>query len=847
MAATPRTPAGPRSAAPARPHPSFSDALRALPDDALVALLRERPDLASPSPSTLRSLAARASSRTSLERVLARQDALVLAVLEAVLVLGPPAQRGDDAPAPDDGPRTPDVVAALGTAADGAAAVRAAIDGALVRGLLWDAGDDPRDPVLRACPGLDEVLGPYPAGLGPARPAGVPEPAADALDDLPPGAREVLDALAWGPPVGVAPPRTPGRPATAARAAVDALLARHLLLASDDRHVVLPRDVGLRLRGGRTHRDLAATAPRPAGRDVPRATVDAEAASAALEVVRQVGVLVTAWEASPPPLLRAGGLGVRDLRRAAQALETDEPTAAVVVELAAAAGLVADDGDAPASYVPTDRALDWEDLDDASRWALLAGAWATARRTPWLVGSRDEKGTLRAPLSPDLHRPWVPRLRASVLDVLAAGRTDDGATAPGPDAVGDVLRWRTPRAVPPAQAVAGLLREAAVLGVTGAGALSGPGEALHATLAAGPTDPDALATVLADALAVVLPAEVDEVLLQGDLTGIVPGRPSRDLSALLGRSADVESRGAATTVRFSPASVTRALDHGLAADDLLAALGARSPVPVPQPLAYLVHDVARRHEALRVGSAGSYVRAADAAALAGLAEDPALAGLGLVRLAPTVLAAAVPAAELQEALRGRGLLPALEGPDGRVLQLERRRPRAVARPAGVRRLGGARPADDAAPARVPVARLAELVARLRTADAAPGSGVGRPEGWGTPGTGGTPGTAETTDSAPAPAQGRATGPTSSSSPAGAHGHRPADAPGVPDSLALLREAIRDGERVWVEVVGPTGSPTRRLLRPLRLDAGRLRALDTDREAELTVAVHRIAAVEPADA
>ena len=42
---------------------TFSDAVRERSDEGLVALLRARPDLASPSPSTLRSLAARASSR----------------------------------------------------------------------------------------------------------------------------------------------------------------------------------------------------------------------------------------------------------------------------------------------------------------------------------------------------------------------------------------------------------------------------------------------------------------------------------------------------------------------------------------------------------------------------------------------------------------------------------------------------------------------------------------------------------------------------------------------------------------------------------------------------------------
>ncbi|WP_040398981.1 hypothetical protein, partial [Cellulomonas massiliensis] len=62
---------------------AFTGYLRARGDDELVALLRARPDLASPSPSTLASLAVRATSRASLQRALAGVDAGVLQVLEA--------------------------------------------------------------------------------------------------------------------------------------------------------------------------------------------------------------------------------------------------------------------------------------------------------------------------------------------------------------------------------------------------------------------------------------------------------------------------------------------------------------------------------------------------------------------------------------------------------------------------------------------------------------------------------------------------------------------------------------------------------------------------------------------
>ncbi|MFE7504907.1 helicase-associated domain-containing protein [Promicromonospora sp. NPDC057488] len=872
-------------AAPAATTRHFADDLRQRSDTALAALLRARPDLAAPSPSTLRSLAARASSRTSLERALARADALTLQVLEAVLALEPvfraPPGGADAGGPPLPGPLSPEVVTwALGGSADDRSLVEAAVHRAVEQALLWDGGPDAdqgpdQGPDLRTSPGLDELLGPNPAGLGPhvePVPDGLAEAvgrslgsapgraATDAtlgtlLADAPGGARAILDALAWGPPVGVVPPAG-SRP----RDAVNWLVTAHLLVRSDARHVVLPRLVGLALRGGHTHRTPHTRPPEPQGRTVPTATADAEAASAALELVRRVRLLRQSWDDSPSSVLRAGGLGVRDLRRIAAQLEADEPATAFVVEVAALAGLVRDDGEAPPSYVPT--VTDWDDLDDAARWARLAGAWLTARRAPWLVGSRDDKGALRAPLSPDLQRPWVPRLRHSVLGVLAAARGADAVLAPTPGAVVEVLTWHTPRSVPPASAVEGLLAEAEWLGVTGAGALSAPGLALleHDAPADGTAGGPGAAEPpdVAGVLRAVLPHEVDEILLQGDLTGIVPGRPSRELARLLERSTDVESRGAATTVRFSPASVTRALDQGETADGLLDELAHRSPVPVPQPLEYLVRDTARRHGAVRVGSASAYLRAADATVLAGLEHDPSLAGLGLVRLAPTVLAASVPAAALHEALRSRGLVSALEGPDGRVLVARRGvtgRAMPAPRSAAAIRMGSA--ADVATRAPDPEALVAELRAveaaaragaRAR-ADAAEVAHSVAPPGP-VPLRGyrvvspAVPVTAdEVTVTATAP------GPPSAPEPAGPAG--PAelldDDAGTQhpaDGLALLRDALRDGSTVIIEVAGHTGRLERRELKPLNLDGGRLRALDPDREAELTIAVHRIASVLP---
>lgn len=787
---------------------TFSEHLRGRSDDDLVRLLLRRPDLAHPSPATLASLAARATSRPSLERALAGVDAAVLQAVESVVVL---LAGADPAADPGAGVRARDVVAAVGADRGTAPAVREALRDATDLALLHPVGGRAADPVLRPAPGVAELLGPGAAGLASARTDDPDEAAVrKALAAAPAAGRAVLDALTWGPPVGVRPAAGP------AADAVTELLRLGLLVRADDRHVLLPRSVALVLRDGRTHR---APATPPGDADLPHrdaALVEAEHATAAERAVRLVAGLVRLWEQAPPPVLRAGGLGVRDLRRTAAALEVAEPEAALVVELAGAGGLVRDDGEETPHWVPTTAADEWLAQDLPGRWARLAAWWATTTRTPALVGTRDDRGGVRAALGPDGARPWAPRLRRQVLDVL-----EDLApgAAPTAEQVRAVLAWRTPRAVPPADAVGAVLREAGWLGVLGAGALPAAARALR--------DDDPL-PALARALDAALPAAVDDLLLQADLTGIVPGRPGAALEALLDASARVESRGGALTVRFTPESVRAALDAGRSADDLLEELAAHARGHVPQPLEYLVRDAARRHGRLRVGSASSYVRVEDPALLAGLAEDPRHAALGLVRLAPTVLAAQAPVHELLAALRAHGLAPVAETPDGQVLH---------ATPT-VRRVAAARVrADEPARGGVPPAgRAAALVGVLRRAGSGHGAAA-HPGAGGGSGTGGGSGA------------GGGSGTPGAHGGAGARPAGPGRSGGTADAaeaLGLLREAAAGHTEVWLDVVGSRGALERRRVRPVRVDGGRVRVVDTSRDAEIVVAAHRVAAVTPVD-
>ncbi len=65
---------------------SFADALAAMPDGELAALLRQRPDAAVPPPADFDVLASRLSSQHSVSRVAETVDQFVLDVLEALVV-----------------------------------------------------------------------------------------------------------------------------------------------------------------------------------------------------------------------------------------------------------------------------------------------------------------------------------------------------------------------------------------------------------------------------------------------------------------------------------------------------------------------------------------------------------------------------------------------------------------------------------------------------------------------------------------------------------------------------------------------------------------------------------------
>ena len=848
--------------------------LTALPDREVAALLVARPDLAAPPSSSFLALATRAGAPGSIEHALAGLDAPTLAVAEAVMALSRPdeSRRAGGA-----GPSK--VTEGIEAAGDGLAEVAengqdggvggepaggepaddetvghpagnpANPDHTDLAGLVAAHLPLPAEQVIEALghlrrlalviegrpvAALETAFGPHPFSLGPwaAEPLSTEQlpPTLEELSEhsasgaggkpvIPAASVEMLQALTWGPPAGTL--RAGG---TAPGAAP--LIERGWLERSSDAHgrtrFILPRQVALALRGGRLTRE-SLTAPEAGDLETVGADVVAsESSFHAEEAVRLVAALLEEWGREGGTIRRTGGVSARALARTADALDLEADAAARIIEMAAGAGLLGLDDDGTA-WVPSSLAAGWLTDSLPQRWAPLALAWSGSARTPWLTGTRDDDGTLRAVLSPDLEAGWAARLRARVLALL--GDLPPGASAT-PAFVRAALTWQSPRRTIPGGAISAVLAEAETLGITGGGALTEAGRILARRAAAsldeqdtglsdrpgGPIDPgdagraeeaggeahteplsdDEALPALEAALAADLPAAVEMILVQSDLTAIVPGRPAPELAALLERTSVVESRGGALTVRFTPESVRGALDVGYRAEEITQAIGRYSPTPLPDSLSVLIQDAARHHGAVRVRAVSALLRIGDEATAAGLLAEPRLRDLGLDQVAPGILVATASAGQVLRELRATGLAPVTEDASGHLVvgpataQQARRAPEPT-RPGSEHSVRRRRPGRR---------ELTSLVGRLRVGqEALQAAGE----------------TAVATDPVHA--------------------------------LAVLRQAQSSRSRLRLSLAGPDGAVQERQVRVMAVEPGRVRLRDVVRETELTVAVHRIVSVE----
>ncbi|MDQ6741253.1 MAG: helicase-associated domain-containing protein [Actinomycetota bacterium] len=599
---------------------------------------------------------------------------------------------------------------------------------------------------------------------------------------------------------------------------VDWLLARGLLVPLDNEHVELPSDVAMVLRGRVIVRDFSVAPPAPQLRATSSSLVSNAALGSIAEVLRLETELLAQVQNTPLATLRAGGVGVREVRRLADALRIDTEMTTLLLELAALASLLVLDVDTSRWRVAQTH---WQQLPREQQWLWLATSWLKADRAPALVGqpsSRDGSGGgntsgnasgsagsgtgsktagtgLINALGAEAYRPDAPVLRKQTLAIMlelsdeaAAASTDAGDTGTSPSAAsaqgmvpvldgGAILarfQWRQPRlARRLPRLLPGFLHEAELLGLTGSGSLTVMGSAV----ASGKPE-EALA-----ALHAALPRPLAHVLLQADLTAVAPGYLSPELTAELNLLAAAEGQGPATIFRFSAASLRRALDAGQDAEGILDFLARHSATDIPQPLRYLVEDTAARHGRLRVGTAFSYLQSEDEMMLQELLQIPVLKHLGLVALAPTVLTAKSGAREVAAALRELGMAPAvLESDGGGPVKVPQSGP-AVVQPG---RASAREPAEE------------DIAAQLSALRSKPSWVPAGPE----------------------------TGPQL--------------------GLETLRQAIRLKKSVNISIVDSNGNHDQQVLVPLSVSGGRVRVYDPGREIERVVSIHRVMDVELAE-
>ncbi|MEO1065316.1 MAG: helicase-associated domain-containing protein [Actinomycetota bacterium] len=642
---------------------ALTDHLRSLPDGDLVELFQHRPDLATAADHGFGALARRAGSAHSLGRLLVRSDVGMLVAAEAVCA-APGASVGD-------------LAELVGT--DDVDAMVDALDRLRRRGavMVEQGGVHPAGQLLE--------LFPYPFGLGRSvrrLAAGATvaelETLLQRLDgDAATGShtellgqlatlfsdedrvRAVLDSLP-ADAVALASRLVERRmplvdlPIRAQRDPSDprvALIGAGMLHPIGHERAELAREVSFALVEG----GLAPTTPfrpPPALRhDGPdRARVDAGAATAAARLLTSAEQLIDDLTTRPASLRRDRTLGVRELKRLSKLVGLEAHDTARLVELVVVAELAALD---EAAVVVTEAGSAW--LDDArhERWLHLVHAWLDTDRLLSLSGAPDADGRQRPALA---HQSEPIDVRSARLDLLrvVAGTPDEVAF--DRPSLWTLATWFAPnrwggRALPVEETVEWMVREAELLGLV---ADDAPSSAARPA-----ADGDDLA--LEDVGRRFLPADESRIVLQSDLTAVAFGALEPRAASTLAEMADRERADGATRYRFSAASVRRALDVGWRPEDLLAFLTDRAVSGVPQPLEYLINDVARRHGHLTVHEVGAVIVGDDPVLVTDVANHRRTRSLQLRLVAPTVLVSPLPADRVLAGLRDAGYLPVGDG------------------------------------------------------------------------------------------------------------------------------------------------------------------------------------------
>ncbi|QNE47781.1 hypothetical protein F1C58_13330 [Glaciihabitans sp. INWT7] len=383
----------------------------------------------------------------------------------------------------------------------------------------------------------------------------------------------------------------------------------------------------------------AALEPVP---DVDRRFIDRLGAERAFAAITAITELLVEVERDPARELAKGGVALPDSKRLAHAMSVDLESVAVFLAVADRAGLVARE---TGSWMITDSGATWLQRSTGARWATLGGAWF--ERLP---------ADIRQLLGERTHALWGAGLRGYIDWLYPAG--------------GD---WMDER-------IGAYTRDAELLGITANQAPTGPGSLL---LADGIRPAEQAMTAL-------LPAEVEQVYLQHDLSVVAPGPLTPRVDARLRSLADVESRALASSYRVSTSSVNRAMAAGETAESILEFLGGISLTGIPQPLNYLIGEASSRYGQVRVGSladprpdARSYIRSDDELLIGTILVDQSLSSLGFERTSATRVQSRFPLDVVFWSLSDARYPVAAEDAAGEIVALRRQRHAKAVAAAGI--------------------------------------------------------------------------------------------------------------------------------------------------------------------
>nr|WP_231686487.1 helicase-associated domain-containing protein [Corynebacterium deserti] len=470
------------------------------------------------------------------------------------------------------------------------------------------------------------------------------EEAKEGVDKLSLKHRKVLGTLAASGGYGLT--RDAGADADPTRP-VPQLIAAGLLARVDEKTVRLPAVVRRVIEGR----------PQLPAQILPVPTnaapgSEADGVAAGLEIVRTMRLLIDALS-QPVPTLKEGALGVRVVSRLSKDLALEERELTRILNLGVATGLIRrgvpdplpadDDG---GNYVaPTPLADEWLEADLAHQLGALHEGWWRQTLDSWLVGQADDKDKPIHVLSKASIRESLPDVRHKVVASLTRVTTDQ---------LGADLFFHYPlvasRITP--ETMTHVVEEATWIGLY-AGGVTAAGHALLEGI-----DP---------AEVIKAPTPVQNFIVQGDFTIMVPGPLTPAMQKQMDAIATLESPGLASVYRLSETSIRRALDHGLTTPEILAFLTEHSMTDLPQSVGYLLSDIARKHGTLRGGPALSYIRSDDPALLHSAVE--AGEDVGLRQIAPTVAIAQAPLLRVITLLRDAGFQPVAEDGDGASLNI----------------------------------------------------------------------------------------------------------------------------------------------------------------------------------